>query len=273
MSLPTCTSCEAFVPSLTRACPHCGAAPVARRTWRRAMLLRLLGAAGTVSLMACYGAPYDPSYQPDCWSNLDCATGAQCEQSTSGYGVCVWTGVCSYDSECPPEQYCDVPRQTCTDGERPACDSPYDCDTDQACLDGACVDVGACDAANPTCGVGAVCAFGLSQCEPCEGIECGSCAIGDLPGVYLGTVPSCPEGTTPGVAGEVFLGSCIPDDVCLADHCLALDEAGCLAEETCDPTYRGVDCVGPDGGACVDGQPCTCAGYEFDSCDAVAAPL
>ena len=269
MALPSCTHCGGFLPSLVAACPNCETVPPARRTWRHAMMVGVLGAMSSVTLMACYGAPYEPGCYDDpyndCYSDSDCATGSVCTDEEYGYGWCEWTGGCSYDSECPEEQFCDAERATCTDGPRGACDSPYDCDLGEACLpDGTCQPAVTCDATAPTCGVGARCDFTFNLCTPCEGEACGTCAPAEG---GTGVAPTCPIDTTAAIDPlGAYTGACIPTASCLADLCAPLDEATCLATAACEAEYAGLDCVGEDGGACVAGQPCTCASYEFAEC-------
>jgi hypothetical protein len=56
MSLPTCLSCQGFVPAGRAACPHCDA-PLLRRRPLARILASMIGAgAMSVTLMACYGA-------------------------------------------------------------------------------------------------------------------------------------------------------------------------------------------------------------------------
>lgn len=238
-------------------------------------MVGVLGAVSTVSLMACYGAGYEPcSYDDtysDCYGDNNCATGYVCTDEEYGYGWCEWTGTCTYDSECPEEQFCDDARQTCADGPRPPCDNALDCDAGETCLpDGTCQVAPACDATAPTCGVGARCDFLLGVCAPCEGEACGACPP-EAGGT--GVAPTCPVDTVAAVdALGAYTGACLEAAACVVDPCLDLDEATCLATEACDAEYAGIDCVGEDGGECVAGQPCTCASYEFADCVPAEAP-
>lgn len=77
-----CTECSCFVPARAKACPDCDLAvsPV-----RRAVVgLAMIGAsaATAMTLMACYGAPYEPL--PDCTDNDSdgyCVTMGDCDDT------------------------------------------------------------------------------------------------------------------------------------------------------------------------------------------------
>ena len=65
--LRDCPHCEGFLPPRTRVCPHCGKAigrEIVRRIGR-SIFCAAGGGAVAITLMACYGAAYDPPPTPD----------------------------------------------------------------------------------------------------------------------------------------------------------------------------------------------------------------
>ena len=58
MALDRCSACEGFVPRLSLACPHCGSRQATGMTRARRIALAVVGgAAMSMTLAACYGAP------------------------------------------------------------------------------------------------------------------------------------------------------------------------------------------------------------------------
>ncbi len=61
-------------------------------------------------------------------------------------------------------------------------------------------------------------------------------------------------------------GTCVPRDEVLP--CEEQAEAGCLADDTCSPIYRGVNCTSETGEPCSsDAVDCTCESFAFASCE------
>ena len=60
--LRDCPHCEGFLPPRTRTCPHCGKAfgGALVRKIGRSLFCAAGGSAIAITLMACYGAAYDP---------------------------------------------------------------------------------------------------------------------------------------------------------------------------------------------------------------------
>ena len=250
--LACCPSCHGFVIDLDAACVHCGAAPAPRRRLARFLALRLLGAAATVTLMACYGMTYEceetgtcDSY---CESDYDCVTGQYCNiPDGEAVGVCAPGGTCADDTQCPTGWHCDEPRSTCVPDDDPGCTTP-----------------------GFACGEGSRCDVVTRECVPCEGTACGSC-LADATCVLV--PPACPPGTTPAVEGGCYTGACLSEEACAAEACALLDEADCVASATCDPVYAGINCTDPDGDPCNETTAdCTCESYVYDRCELAPPP-
>jgi hypothetical protein len=63
-SLARCSSCDGFVPTGVGSCPNCGAS--AGLAGRIGFLLKAAGGASVaMTLMACYGVPYEPNDSTD----------------------------------------------------------------------------------------------------------------------------------------------------------------------------------------------------------------
>ena len=94
----------------------------------------------------------------------------------------------------------------------------------------------------------------------------GSCA-GDV--TCSTAEPSCPAGEVALVRDGCYTGECLAVGACdVPPPCAALQhESDCTARMDCAPTYRGVDCTDPSGGACTSGDSqCTCQSFEFSAC-------
>lgn len=75
-----------------------------------------------------------------------------------------------------------------------------------------------------------------------------------------GLAPTCPQGTTPGIANGCWTGHCIALSSCPMAECVDIQgEAMCIAREDCNPYYFGEDCQ-------CDPQGCECTSWIFDSC-------
>ena len=280
--LDCCQHCDGFLPPGSPTCPHCGATEQALPRGRFPALRSRLGrlfvraaglAAVTVTLMACYGAPYD-CYEDECYGGCyddsNCATGEYC----TDWGICEWGGFCTGEDDCGVDYQCDIGRSTC-EPEDPGggCDSHDDCGALERCEP----DGGICVGAEPCsqdvdCSDGEYCDAVHSICLPCESGECGEeTCEGEI--ICSEEPPVCPEGTSPGIADGCYSGSCIADAECAAMICPDLtDEDSCRARDECKAVYIGLDCRDPDGGACSSGSAsCECDRYEFDEC-AVAPP-
>lgn len=273
--LPTCTACGGFVVDVAAPCVHCGAIAPRRRALWRALAVHLLGAASAVTLMACYGMTYDCAdpanncMTDECTADVQCAQGSICDL-TSGWGHCVWTGTCYEDSQCAPGLMCDVERGTCVPVAEHGCTSHADCDPPLTRCDpmtDGCVPTTGCGPGT-ACGVGARCDPAWSICVPCAQEACGVCA-GEL--TCTDPAPDCGDGLVPAVADGCYTGACLADATCVAEACAPLTEVECAADPRCLATYRGIDCTGPDGGACTP-EACTCAAYEYDACVPAADP-
>jgi hypothetical protein len=237
--------------------------------------MRVLGATATVTLMACYGAMYEPidceaSGTCGCTVDEDCAAGSYCADppSAGGLGTCTWSGTCTGPDQCNPGMTCDLPRQTCV----PGCAQDGDCYYGEVCdlASATCVPGAYCGYDGAACGVGMRCDPLQGVCVPCTGAACGSCTeeatCGDSP-------PACPEGTVPAVEAGCYTAACIEVAACIAAACAPLDEAACVASETCAPAYTGIDCTDPEGDPCDDTTAtCTCTSFEFAGCAGVPPP-
>mgnify|MGYP001823025025 CR=1 FL=1 len=65
-------------------------------------------------------------------------------------------------------------------------------------------------------------------------------------------------------------GTCVPvADPPPADTCEGHDtEDACVADEACNPVYRGVNCTTESGEACTSNSAnCSCESFAFDTCD------
>ena len=66
-SLARCSSCRGFLPVGVTVCPNCGASePASTLAERLGLLLKVTGGASVaMTLIACYGVPYDPNDPTD----------------------------------------------------------------------------------------------------------------------------------------------------------------------------------------------------------------
>ena len=109
------------------------------------------------------------------------------------------------------------------------------------------------------------------QCDaPVPAVCYGYCVANTDPGECEGEVfcdalaPSCPMGTTPGIANGCWTGHCISLDLCPVAECADIQaESMCIARSDCNPYYIGENCeCGPEP------QGCVCSTWTFDSCNA-----
>src|SRR5678815_4696548 len=101
--LACCAACGGFILDPAAPCLHCDAPAAPRRRLARFLLTAILGAAASVTLMACYGMTYEcdgPNGQCTgvCYQDSDCGTGEYCDDSTA---TCEWGGYCYNVGECP----------------------------------------------------------------------------------------------------------------------------------------------------------------------------
>jgi hypothetical protein len=243
----SCPACSGFILDPRAACVHCGAPPAPRRGLARFLLVRLLGVASSVTLMACYGMTYDcPNNRCDaCYDDADCASGEQCDQTT---GECVpVTHWCDGDDDCPTGERCDVEWHLCEPAGTP-------CGFDGA-----------------TCGEGSRCDPVEEICVPCDAAT-GACGACDGEVTCAATPPACPPGTQPAIEAGCYTAACIPDATCVALACAAHDEPACIADPACAPVYQGINCTNPEGDPCTTDPVCTCESYVFDGCEPAPPP-
>jgi hypothetical protein len=199
-----------------------------------------------------------------CEVDADCPRGTRCDS-----GTCVSAPTCTTDSDCAPGQECDG-RGTCV---------PTPCTTDDQCVEGSyceqetgeCVGSGTCTTSED-CDEGMLCDTERNTCVPGEDLpeppDPGSCG-GDL--LCNEAPPSCPDGSTPGIADGCYTGYCIPVESCDVPPLTCADmttAAMCLARPGCDPVYNGINCTGPGGEDCSDPEAtdCSCESFEFATC-------
>ena len=49
---------------------------------------------------------------------------------------------------------------------------------------------------------------------------------------------------------------------------LSADESACIANQSCTPVYRGIDCTAEDGSECTSASAeCTCESFQYDYCE------
>ena len=100
----------------------------------------------------------------------------------------------------------------------------------------------------------------------CDNIFCdvpGTCIpIATGPGSCEGEVtcrlwvPTCPQGTVPGIADGCYTSYCIPSDQCAPPRCASLaDEGACDARSDCAPVYEYPPCACEVPGMCNDCMP------------------
>lgn len=204
----------------------------------------------------------------ECTADDECPAGSFCDESS---GDCIESGDCEEDGDCPDGQTCDEERSTCV---------PAPCDENSDCPSGS-----YCDQNSGQC-------VGGSECGPegeCpEGTTCDTdtdTCVPDLPDppTCQGEVtcdeqpPVCPEGTNPGIVDGCYIGECVPDAECpdgapifCSDH---TTEDTCVADQACDPVYRGINCTDPDGRPCSEpGSDCRCEDFDYHSCEDDATP-
>lgn len=269
--LACCAACGGFIVDPAAACIHCDVPPAPRRRLARFLLTAILGAAASVTLMACYGMTYEcDRVGPNglcngvCYADTDCGDGYYCDDSTA---TCEWGGYCYNVGECPTGYECDLIRTTCVPSD--GCDSNAECPGGTRCDPDSrmCVPEPPCGI-DGLCGEGLVCDPSYLVCVACADDACGSC-LGEV--LCGSNPPECPDGTRPAIANLCYNGGCIAEATCVAEECLLLDEAACTASATCDPSYVGINCTNPDGSPCTGGTGCTCESYEYDRC--VPAPM
>ncbi len=206
----SCSACAGFVPHDLEACPNCGE-PRAPRPSSSALgkLAKLAAVAGTMAtLMACYGAPYEPP-EP-CFSNADCYGGQVCQSNYCVYAQAEYCGngidddldglIDGADPDCGSE----VVELVCDDGLDDDADGLVDCEDSDCDFAPACVED---------------CSNGIdddddglidcqdSGCPACPLVEtsCGNLFDDDGDGLADCDDPDCAAQCTPPVCGDGIL--------------------------------------------------------------------
>jgi hypothetical protein len=199
---------------------------------------------------------------PDtCDEDSDCDAGSFCDEST---GQCVPSEECTEDGQCGPGYDCDEERGTCIPS---TCDEDADCPEGSYCDEdsGQCVGSTVCGE-DGSCPEGTECDEDRNTCEPVEPDQAtcqGEVLCDEAP-------PTCPEGTNPGIVNGCYNGECIADADCpdgAPIYCSDHNEAACLADDTCETIYRGLNCTDPNGLPCTEEEAnCECESFVFYEC-------
>ena len=204
--------------------------------------------------------PGTPNGQ-SCSADADCDFGSYCDEPT---GQCIDSFGCNKDEQCGMGFDCDTTRNTCV---------PEFCETDDDCQSGCycneeqneCVETSTCD---DGCAEGLTCDAERNTCEPDGPITCQAEVTCDE------EAPECAADTTPAIQNGCYTGECLADASCpdgAPFECsdLNADEAGCVANASCSPVYRGSNCTDPAGAVCTSGSAnCVCESFSFDFCEA-----
>lgn len=232
----------------------------------------------------------------ECRSNDQCAAGCYCDNDQA---ICIETGFCNLESDCPGEFTCDD-RATCVpaidDGgcdREDGCDPlpppmgpGEDCSADLECLqgcfcrEGMCVETGFCDS-DADC-MDIVYEDGTieeAECDPARN----TCVPRTPPAANCNdtitcavAAPDCPADRTPAIVDGCYVTEGSMEDQCLlrADCDVTplatcdriLSENQCQNRPDCLITYDGTDCVCANGDPlceCTDpGAVCECASWE-----------
>ena len=200
-----------------------------------------------------------------CTANDDCNAGCFC----SDQGLCEEAGFCADDDECAAGFECDDRNSCVPEGSDDACTADAECPEGSVCdlATGECAATGSC-VGTATCPDGMSCDEDRNTCVPESPITCqGQVTCGDA-------APVCPAGSTAAIQDGCYTGQCLAKSDCVDGapfECADLDadESACVANATCSPVYRGIDCADPAGNQCTSDQAnCTCASFQYDYCEA-----
>ncbi|MFO0611232.1 MAG: hypothetical protein U0414_01495 [Polyangiaceae bacterium] len=281
--LGRCPACQGFLPSTTAACPNCGACHhEATGAPRRGLLERagiLAGAAvASMTLMACYGAPYD--YDAGCYSDADCGAGYTCDTSINqclaapteqcGNGIdddedglvdCADTNSCN----CTFETSCNNGFDDDHDGQVDCADADCQsvCPSQEICGDHIDNDHdGLTDCQDPICGCGfeTNCANGVDDDQDgyfdCQDPDCASqCSVHES---------ECANKLDDDVDGLI---DCLDPD-CLSQAICGGHELQCHDGKD-DDADGAIDCKDGDCPACPDTESVCNDGYDDDADGAI----